>query len=63
MDAKLLKVLDESLSPEDEAAFEAALADAMPNEEVPEKEDAASATAANEEERRGDAMSTENAND
>lgn len=48
MDAKLLKVLDESLSPEDEAAFEAELADAMPESdcEASSEEDGASSPAA-----------------
>lgn len=47
MDAKLVKVLDESLSPEDEAAFEAELEEAMP--EAAEETSEASETASAEE--------------
>lgn len=45
MDAKLVKVLDESLSPEDEAAFEAELEEALPEaaEETSEVSETASA--------------------
>lgn len=44
MDAKLVKVLDESLSPEDEAAFEAELEEAMPEtaDEAPKAPESAS---------------------
>ncbi len=47
MDAKLVKVLDESLSPEDEAAFEAELEEALP--EAAEETSEASETASAEE--------------
>ena len=42
MDAKLVKVLDESLSPEDEAAFEAELADTLPEGDAASDESAES---------------------